>query len=256
MLFRKWFSRKKKIIGRVVYDLYAHEVGEISDIRGDKENEFYDILSRFTKLKLSFPADQFFIDETGGAYLLPIWSFHVRVSNRKLLNLRNSYLETNILADAIEPEIYSRQLVSMLEESIPYGEDLTQNLPKFEELLLRLKKGRTKIIKETSELMTRRLLESGSEKAKFSSPALTKKQYSLKIIDLRQKYKENSELHRFVSKMYADAKASLYFLEELTKRVRARVPQGMEELTYRADVLQYKGNEMILILDSLEEKAS
>ena len=253
MLFHKWFSRKKKIKGKTVYDFQAQEVGEISDIRHDEETESYEILSRYTQLKLTFPKDQFFIDETGGVYLLPVWSLHIRVSCRKLLNLRNSFLEMKVLAHAIEPEAFSEQLKSMMKAGIPYGEDVIKHLPKFEELLIRLSKGKQKIIDETTHLMTRRLLEAGSKNHAQSSSILTKKEYSLRIIELRRKFGELSRLIHFISELYTKAKSCLEFLEELSESTSESEPKEVQELIGRADGLRIKGSEIILILDSLVE---
>jgi len=259
MSFLKRFFSKRKVKGKVVYDLNAQEVGEISNIRYDEENQVYDILTRDTKLKLSFPVDQFFTDETSRIYLLPKWAYHVRVSCSKLLELRKRYEELNILINAIERETYHKHLTDMTKSSIPCGEEIVQHLPKFEEYLMRLKKEKAEVVNETSRLMTLRLLEFGREASKSASVPLTKKRYSLKIIDLRKRYGNISRLIRFVSELYGDTKTSLVFLKELLERVdtqRKAYPSATPEIQHlmkKANNVCAKGEEIIVILDGLIE---
>jgi hypothetical protein len=259
MSFLKRFLRKRKIKGKVVYDLDAREVGEISSIRYDRETRVYDVLTRDTKFKLSFPADQFFTDEAGRIYLLPKWSYHVRVSCSKLLKLRKRYEELSFLINAMSRKTYLKHLRDMTKSGIPCGEEIIQHLPRFEEYLMKLKGEKTEVVNETSRLMTLRLLEFGREANKSASELLTKKKYSLRIIDLRRRYRNISRLIRFVSELYEDTKASLVFLKELLGRVDAQrevypsVAPEIQDLMKRANNVCIKGKEITEILDGLIE---
>jgi hypothetical protein len=223
-------------------------------------------------MKLLFPADQLFTDETGRIFLLPQWCYHVRISCSKLLDLKNRYREVNILSDSLEPKAYLEHLKDIMKQGIPYGEEIIQQLTKFEELLVELKKGKTDVTEETSRLMTLRLLESGGEGKSVPTP-LTRKQYSLEIIDLRRRYGNISRLIRFVSELYEDTKASLTFLVgllerfhiqretcqksapnlPLTVRVDINTLQEIEDLMKKASHIRSKRNEITGILEGLIE---
>jgi len=196
---------------------------------------------------------------TGRVYLLPKWSYHVRVSCSKLLGLKKRYDELNIFVAAIEPETYVEQLTDMTKSSIPCGEEIIQHLPKFEEYLMKLKKEKTEVMNETSRLMTLRLLEFGRQARESMSTPLTKKQYSLKIIELRRRYGNISRLIRFISELYEDAKTSLTFLKELLERAESQreaypsVTPEIQNLMRRANNVSVKGKEITKILDSLIE---
>jgi hypothetical protein len=160
-------------------------------------------------------------------------------------------------ADAIEPKSYILQLVALLKSGLPLGEGLLELLPNFEELLIKLKKGKERVVEKTSHLMTLRLLEFGREANKFSSSHLTKKKYSLKVIDLRRRYGNISELIGFVTELYKDAKFGLVFLKELSELVNGQLAihpfsnQRIQELLVRADDLCSKRNDTMRILDGL-----
>lgn len=257
MSFLKRFFKKRKIQGKVVYDAYDQEVGEISNVTYNREPQVYDVLTRGTKLKFSFPAGQFFMGESGKVYLLSRESYLVRLSCSKLLELKKKYDELNTFVDVITEETYFKELAEITKSSIKWGEEVIQHLPNFEEYLVTLKKQKAKVIEETSRLMTLRLLEFG-RKTSESTP-LTKKEYSLKIIELRSRYGDISRLIRFISELYEDAKTSLAFLRELLERVNTRmgaypsVTPEIQDLMKRANNVCVKGKEITKILDSLVE---
>ena len=259
MLFLKRLFNKRKIKGRVVCDLNAREIGEVSNIRLDKGKEAFEILTRDTGLKLSFPADQFFVDESGRFYLLPKWSYRVRVSCSELLGSKKRYDELNLFAAAIEPETFRIHLADMTMSSISCGEEIIQHLPKFEEYLLQLKREKTEVMDETSRLMTLRLLGFGGKPSKSVSTTLTKKEYSLKIIELRRRYGNISRLAQFISELYEDTKTGLSFLSELLDRADAQreaspsLSLETQEFMKRANNVCVKGKEITKILDGLVE---
>lgn len=261
MSFLKRFFKKKEKKGSIVFDLKAQEVGEISNIRydGDTKIQVYEISTKDTKMKLSFPPDQFFTDDTGRIFLLPEWCYHVRASCSKLLDLKKEYGEINNFRGALKPTAYLGHLKEILKNSIPCGEEIIQHLTKFEDLLIELGKEKTKITDETSRLMTLRLLEFGGETRKNTSAHLARKQYSLKIIDLRTRYRNVSRLVQFVNTLYENTKTSLTFLEELLERfdmqkeVYPTDTQELESLMKRAVHVRNRQNEVIGILESLIE---
>ena len=243
--------------GKVVYDLDAQEVGEISNIRHDGKTQVYNVLTRHANLEISFPADQFYTDESGRYHLMPRWFYLVRLSCSKTLELKKRYRELNILIDAITDETYLKAITIITKGAIKCGEQINQHLPKFEEYLLTLKKQKRKVVNETSRLMTLRLLEFGTQAG--DSTSLTKKEYSLKIIDLRKEYADVCGLIRYISEAYKNAKTSISFLKELSEGVVTRdkahpsITPEILDLVERVHSVYSKGKEMTKILDGLVE---
>jgi hypothetical protein len=107
--------------------------------------------------------------------------------------------------------------------------------------------------------MTRRLLEHGRQADKTAPTRLDRKQYSLKIIDLRTKYANISKLIHFVSELYDNTKASSKFFENLLKTFGMdkegypKRAEEIEELTKRAEDMRNREDEVIGILDNLME---
>ena len=104
-----------------------------------------------------------------------------------------------------------------------------------------------------------RLLGFGGEPGKSVSTALTKKEYSLKIIELRRRYGNISRLARFISELYEDTKTCLTFLRELLERADAQreaspsLSLETQDLMKRANNVCVKGKEITKILDGLVE---
>jgi hypothetical protein len=263
MSFLKRFFKKKAIIGKVIYGLDSQEVGEISkisEITNEKNSiQAYEVTTKDSKMKLKYPISQFFTDETGRLILLPDWCYQVRVSCSRLLKLEKRYKELNNLRATLEPKSYKNSLVNILKNSSIYVKIVIRYLPKFEELLVDLAKEKTGITDETTRLMTRRLLEYGRQTYKTAPTSLDRKQYSLKIIDLRNKYTNISNLIYFVTELYDNTKASSKFFENLLKsfgvekEAYPKKDEEIEDLTKRAKALHYREVEVIGILDSLME---
>jgi hypothetical protein len=95
--------------------------------------------------------------------------------------------------------------------------------------------------------------------AKTAPTRLDRKQYSLKIIDLRNKYANISNLIRFVSELYENTKASSKFFENLLrafgveKEGYPKITEEIEGLTKRAKDMHCREVEVIAILDNLME---
>ena len=89
--------------------------------------------------------------------------------------------------------------------------------------------------------------------------ALTKKENSLKIIELRRRYGNISRLARFISELYEDTKTGLSFLSELLDRADAQreaspsLSLEIQDLMKRANNVCIKGKEITKILDGLVE---
>jgi len=257
MSFLRRFLKKKTKSGKIVYGLDSQIVGEISAIlnEGSPAIQAYEITTKDSGMKLSFPTAQFFIDESGRIILLPEWCYHVRVSCSKLSELERRHLELSNLRETLEPETFRGHMIEILKSSIPCEEEITRHLTKFEELLIELAKQKTQITDETTRLMTRRLLEYGQEADKATSARLDRKQYSLKIIELRKEYANISQLMHFVSDLYEDTKASSRFFEKLLD-VFNREKEGVEEigdLGKRAQDIRNREDEVMGILDNLIE---
>jgi hypothetical protein len=261
MSFLKRFFQKETKIGKVVYGLDSKEVGVISSCFFKKQNSIqaYGVTTKDSKMKLRFPISQFFTDESGRVLLLPEWCYHVRVSCSSMLELEKRYKELKNLRATLEPESYHKNIIDILKKSLPCGEEIIRNLPKFEELLVELAKGKDQITDETTRLMTRRLLEYGRQTDKTAPTHLDRKQYSLKIIDLRTKYANISELIHFVSELYKNTKDSSKFFENLLKTFGmekeeyTKTTEEIEDLTKRAENMHYREVEVIGILDNLME---
>ena len=219
MSFLKRFFKKAKTKGKAVCDFYAKEVGEISNTRFDGEVQVYEVLMKDANLELSFPADQFFVDEDGKICLMPRWLFSLRVFCSKLQELKKKYDKINALRDTLTEESFLEHLTSITKSSVKHGEEIIEHLPKLEEYSIGLEKERNEVIKETSRLMALRLLESGRRVSASAEKPLTKKEYSLKIIELRRRYGDLSRLIRFMSELYDNTKTSISFLDELLGQV-------------------------------------
>jgi len=260
MSFLRRFFKKKTKIGKVVYGLDSQEVGEISGVLHDRDSiQAYEVTTKDSKMKLRFPISQFFTHETGRVLLLPEWCYHVRVACSSMLELEKRYKELNNLRATLEPESYRKHLIDILKNSLPCGDEIIRYLPKFEEQLVELAKEKNHITNETTRLMTQRLLEFGRQVNKTAPAHLDRKQYSLKIIDLRTKYSNISKLIHFVSELYENTKASSKFFENLLKSFGMekegypRKAEEIEELTKRAEDMHYREVEVIGILDNLME---
>ena len=261
MSFLRRFFQKETQIGKIVYGLDSKEVGQISSYFFKKRNsiQVYEVTTKDSKMKLRFPVGQFFTDETGRVLLLPEWCYHVRVSCSSMLELEKRYKEINNLRATLEPESYRKHLIDILKNSLPCGEEIIRYLPKFEELLVELAKEKDQITDETTRLMTRRLLEYGRQADKTESTHLDRKQYSLKIIDLRTKYANISELIHFVSELYKNTKDNSKFFENLlkvfgmTKEENIKSAEEIDDLIKRAEDMHYREVEVIGILDNLME---
>jgi hypothetical protein len=261
MSFLRRFFQKETQIGKVVYGLDSKEVGVISSYFFKKQNSIqaYGVTTKDSKMKLRFPISQFFTDESGRVLLLPEWCHHVRVSCSSMLELEKRYKELKNLRSTLEHESYRKHLIDILKNSLPCGEEIIRYLPKFEELLVELAKEKDQITDETTRLMTRRLLEYGRQADKTAHTHLDRKQYSLKIIDLRTKYANISELIHFVSELYKNTKDSSKFFENLLKTFGmekekyTKTTEEIEDLTKRAEDVHYREVEVIGILDNLME---
>jgi hypothetical protein len=259
MSFLKKLLKKSKLKEKIVYDLNGEEVGEISSIQQIEQTRAYNIVTKDAKIKLSFPADQFFIDENGKFYLLPKWLHYVRLSYSNLLRLNRKFEELNTLIAVVETETYIKEITNIMKEAVPYGEKIIQYLPRFEEYLIELQKKKTEIINETSHLMTLRLLEFGSQSKNSTSTPLTKKEYSLKIIELRRKYENILRAIQFVSKLYKSAKDSMKFIKQFLeyvypqRKIYVSITPEMQTLMKKANNICLKGKEITKIMDSLIE---
>jgi hypothetical protein len=258
--FLKRFLKKNTIIGKVIYSLDSQEVGKISEILNEKNSiQAYRVTTKDSKMKLRFPISQFFTDETDRLILLPEWCYQVRVSCSRLLKLEKRYNELINIRATLEPKSYQNHLINILKNSSLCVQIVLRHLPKFEEMLVDLAKEKTYITDETTRLMTRRLLEYGRQTDKTALTRLDRKQYSLKIIDLRTKYANISNLTSFVSELYDNTKAGSKFFENLLKvfgveKIGYREgEEEIEDLTKRAEDLRYREVEVIGILDNLME---
>jgi hypothetical protein len=261
MSFLRRFFQKETQIGKVVYGLDSQEVGHISAYFFKTQNSIqaYQVTTKDSKMKLRFPISQFFIDEAGRVLLLPEWCHHVRVSCSSMLELEKRYKELKNLRSTLEPESFRKKIIDILKNSLPFGEEIIRYLPKFEELLVELAKEKDHITDETTHLMTRRLLEYGKHSDKTAPAHLDRKQYSLKIIDLRTKYANITELIHFVSELYKSTKDSSKFFENLLKDFgmkkedNAKTAEEINDLIQRAEDMHYREVEVIGVLDNLME---
>lgn len=260
MSFLKRFFNKKTKTGALVYGIDSQEVGEISNILNEQDSiQAYEVTTKDSKMKLRFPIGQFFIEESGRVLLLPEWCYHVRVACSRLSELEKRYRELNNLRATLETESYRGHMVDILKNSLPCGDEIVRYLPKFEELLVDLEKEKTQTTNETTRLMTRRLLEYGRQADKTAPMYLDRKQYSLKIIDLRTKYSNISKLVHFVSVLYENTKDSSKFFENLLKTFGMekqgypRTAEEIEALIKRAEDMHYREVEVIGIIDNLME---
>jgi len=235
MSFLNKFVQKHKAKGKIVYDLSARELGKISDLIQEGDNRKFEIEAKENEFKLLFPEEQIFKDETGTVYLLPKWAYEARVASSKLTQLKRRYVELQKFLYAISSEKYTQELANIIKEAIPYGERIIHHFPKFEQYLKKLKNKKEVIINETTRLMTLRLLEYKS-KRKEKAATLTKKEYSLKVINLRTKYAIILKAIQILSKLYEDARLSLAFLDE--------VLQQLDKLTERIAPITFNLSEL------------
>jgi hypothetical protein len=99
--------------------------------------------------------------------------------------------------------------------------------------------------------MTRRLLEYGRQADKEAPTHLDRKQYSLKIIELRIKCAYISELIHFMSELYKNTKKNSKFFDNLlkvfgmTKEDNTKTAEEIDDLIKRAEDMHYKEVEAI-----------
>lgn len=214
MSFLKKLGKKAKIKGKVVYDFHAKEVGKISNARCDGEVQVYEVLTNDVNLELSFPADQFFIEDDK-ICLMPKWLHSLKYFSSKLQESKKKYDKINTLRDAFTEERFFKHLTNITKSGLKNSEEIIKNLPKLEKDSIRLEKERKDVINETSRLMALRMLESRGGMRGSAEKSLTKKNYSLKIIELRRRYEDLSRLIRFMSEVYNNTKDSTSFLNKI-----------------------------------------